>query len=48
MIEDIRFVKVQREDENAALIVGSTGVYKLQKLVDGVWIDVPKPNNVEE
>lgn len=48
MIEDIRWVKAREGDENAALIVSPGGVYKLQVLVDSVWLDLPKPEGGED
>lgn len=47
IIEDIRRVKPREGDEDAALIVFLDGVYKLQVLVDSVWIDFPKPEELE-
>jgi len=52
MIEDIgsnvRWVKAKIEDENAAHIVSPNGVYKLQVLIDGVWLDLPRPEDEGE
>lgn len=52
MIEDIgsnvRWVKAQDGDESAAHIVSPNGVYKLQVLVDGVWLDLPRPEDEGE
>lgn len=43
MIEDIRWVKAREGDTNVVLIVAADGVYKLQVLVDSVWLDLRKP-----